>query len=384
MKRIGGDAVTGLIDFWWQRLPAAGGRISRTLATLLGEGVYLTTLPVVAGLAPVAAIAIGLLAGWHRLGVADVLTQSGAILALAVVLGLIAAQLGLLYTVAYALADLLVWRLPDLPRRNQDVIEYVAGLIITYVALGVLATVVPLAVRTVRAQTPLPVEEAADTRVTVDMLLGGATAALLTWLFVSAMPMLVRPVFFWQHRVPNLSSVEPVQEGAWIYALIAFVVAAIRVLLEYAAAVIDPSELEQRALAMEGQPPGLWERVPASIRVIAGAVIGTVILAGLVMTWEEAALLFGGLLVILGIRSLGPRLLPAWPRAVDRLPVILRLVVALPVIYVAGTLILTGRLRGGSFVPLVVALFGALLLYAALFPAGDGERPARTADGGSA
>lgn len=194
----------------------------------------------------------------------------------------------------------------------------------------------------------------------------------------------MRPVFHWQGRTPNDSSMELVQESAWLFAVVAFVVAGIRVLVEYAAVLVDVDELERRATAFDAGPPGLWDRAHPVLRVLIGAVAATFFLAGFVLTWEEAALLFVGLLVIIAVRTLAAPLVPRWPQTMGRIPVLVRLVASIAITAIIVLLGLSGRMRGESFVPLMAGFFVALLLFAVFFPAGKPLAPVAESKGGSA
>lgn len=361
------DSLTAL---WWERLPNLGNRVSRLLGAALGEGVYLTAWPRFAALAPAAALLFGIASGWLRLGGELVFTQSHAVIAAAIALGLVAAQLGALFTVGYALGDLLLWRHPGFHLSGfLDRIYLLGGLLVVYAALAMLAAGVPLAVRALRAQMPMPSAGAADARVVLDTLLGGGLAASLTYFYVQALPMLIRPLFVWQGSSPSVDSVAPAQRHIWVFVLVAFVVGAVRVLVEYGAGLLDPGGIERRAAALDAAGPSLWTRLPAIVRVVIAAVIGTGVLGGLLLNWLEAAFLFAGLVAVNAVRILLPERLPAWPRTVERVPAILRFPAALGLSYLLSSWIVSGRLSGQSFLPLIWGLLAALLCMALAFPA---------------
>lgn len=366
------DSLTAL---WWERLPNLGNRCSQLLGAALGEGVYLTAWPRFAALAPPAALLFGISAGWLRLGGDRVFTQSHVIIAVAVGIGLVAAQLGALFTAGYALGDLLLWRSPEFYVNGfMDRIQFLGGLLVVYAALAMLATGVPLAVRALRAQTPLPSKWVADVRVVLDTLLGGVLAASFTYLYVQALPMLIRPLFVWQGSSPSVASVAPAQRHVWVFVLVAFLVGAARVLVEYGAGVIDPGGVERWTATLDGSGSSLWIRLPAILRVVVAAVIGTGLLGGLLLNWIEAGFLFAGLVAVNSVRTLLPAHLPAWPRTVERVPAILRLPAALGLGYLVSSWIVSGRLSGQSFTPLIWGLLGALLCMALAFPASTEEQ----------
>ncbi|HEX2092752.1 MAG TPA: hypothetical protein VHG28_10135 [Longimicrobiaceae bacterium] len=362
------DALRAL---WWERLPAYGNRFSRMLGVALGEGVYLVAWPRMAALAPAGALLLGVVAGWWRLGGPQVFTQSELVIAVAIGLGLVAAQLGVLFTVGYALGDLLLWRHPDFPVDGlMDRVRLLGGMLVVYAALAMLAAGIPLAVRALRAQTPLPPEDAPDARVALDALLGAVFSAGLTWLYVQALPMLIRPLFVWQGMVPSVESVAPAQQRTWIFVLLAAVVGGCRVLAEYGACVIDPGGIGRRAAALDAPEPSAWERLPATLRVPLAATAATCLLGGLLFTWLDAAILFAGLLAIDSARTLLPARIAAWPRTVERIPAVFRLPAALGLGYVVSSWIVSGRMGGQSFLPLIWGFLAGLLCMALFFPGG--------------
>lgn len=357
-----------LIALWWERLPVLGNRWSRTFGVALGEGVYLTAWPRIAAFAPAAALMLGIAAGWLRFGGEQVFTQSHAVLGIAIALGLIAVQLGVLFTLGYAFADLVFARDHGFNADSlTDRFLLVAGLLIVYLALVGLAAGMPLAVRMLRAQSSLPANASPDTRVITDMILGGFFAATLTYVYVQALPMLIRPLFIWQGASPSIDSVAPAQRHAWVFVLIALVITPARVLAEYAACVIDSSAIARRAGLLDVPTPERW-RFPGVARVVVSSLIGTAVLGGLITSWKEATVLFGGLLAVNAFRTILPPRVPAWPRFVTRVPMLVRLPLALALSFLAAYLILGERLHGSSFLPLVWALLAGLLMVALLFP----------------
>jgi hypothetical protein len=361
--------VQRLLTLVWERVPQRVGRLSRTLGVAFGEGVYVTAWPRLAAVMPVMALLLGVMAGWRRLDGPQVFTQSLLIMGLAIGLGIIAGQLGALFTLGYAVGDLLLWRHPEFLINGLTArLLLIGGSLVVYVALGMLAVGVPLTVRALRAQTPLPSPERADARVVAETVLGGVSAAILTFLYVQALPMLIRPLFIWQGQVPSVASVAPSQRLAWVFAIVALVVGSARVLVEYGAGVIDPGGIQRRVAALDALGPSLMERVPAVVRVVVAAVIGTGMLSGLLTRWADAVVLLVGLLVVNAIRTLLPPLVPAWPSMVERVPVVLRLPAGMVLGFVVAARVATGRLVGTSFLPLIWGFLAALACMALLFP----------------
>jgi hypothetical protein len=348
------------------------------LGTALGEGIYLSAWPRIAAFAPAGALVMGILAGWWRFGGEQVFTQSELIIAMALGLGLVAAQLGVVFTLGYALGDLLLWRHPGFPVYDfTDRVHLFGGLLVVYAALAMLAAGVPLAVRALRAGAPLPFERGPDVRVVIDVLLGAVFSAGLIWLYVQALPMLIRPLFTWQGSVPSVESVSPAQQGTWMFVLVAAMVGGCRVLAEYGACVLDPGGIERRAAALDALQPSFWEMLPVALRVPLTSMFATFLLGGLLSTWIEATLLLAGLLAINFARVLLPPRIPAWPRTMERIPVVFRLPAALGLSYLVASWIVSGRLGGQSFLPLIGGFLVGLLSVALWFPSDEAGREAR-------
>jgi hypothetical protein len=374
--------MTGWLgDLWWSRVPSIAGRLSPSARGLLSEGVYLTAARRISAYAPAVALLLGLLAGSTGFGGDVVFTQSYAVLLLAIVLGMVAGVLGAYFTVGYGLGDLLLGGTPATLAFDVDGpvdrALLVVALLIAYAALGMLAAGIPLAVQGLRAQAPWAAATG-DARALPDIALGALLSGALVFVYVQALPMLVRPVFTWQGDSPVVEAVAPVQQYAWLLALAALIVAALRVLAEHGAVLLGYPEIERRAAALDArQASSQWERTPAPVRVLLAAGLGTLTLSGMVTAWPEAFVLFSGLVMVNGLRTLAPRLVPAWPRLIERIPVLVRLPVAVVLGLVLSAQLLAGQLRGTSFLPLIWALLLSLLCFAVLFPHPPGAAPGR-------
>jgi hypothetical protein len=274
------DSMTDrLVRLWWNRLPLAVSRLSRTLSLMLSEGLYLVVFPSVAAFAPVVALLIGLLAGWQRFGAEVVFTQSAFILLLAVVIGFISGQLGLMFVLGYALADFALYENPVSPYYLDEQFRYRLALLITYVALAVLASSLPLVVRILRAQIP-PLERIpADILVVVDVTLSGILSGILVFVYLQALAVIIRPLFVWQGQSSTVDAIILIQNGGWVFALIALIITVLRVLVEYGVAAIDPQTIEEFAATQEqSERPSFGERLPKGVRVVAQAAFVTLFL----------------------------------------------------------------------------------------------------------
>lgn len=356
-----------VVSLWWERLPRAGGRVAGSLPSFLIDGVYLVAWPRLAAALPPLALVLGALSGWLGLGADTIFTQSAAALSLAIGLGYLSAQLGLLFTLGYAIARLITI---DAVFSSGPVTfaELRVAVLIAATGLAALAAGMPLLSRLVAASLASLAGARADIRFVTEVAATGLVAAALSYLQLQALPMFVRPVFVWQGTVPPVASIAPVQQRAWLFALLALLVGGARVVIEYVATALDGPAIEARLWKLDSPQPSWWERLPIEARLPLGAAAGTLLLSGLLMSWTEAGLLFAGQLGIVAAREALSRRMPVWPRLVQRLPTALRLVLALTLSYLVMSRLLRDRLFGVSFLPLIWSLLAALGCVAALFP----------------
>jgi hypothetical protein len=348
------------------------------LSLILSEGLYLVVFPPVAAFAPLMALLIGLVAGWQRLGAEVVFTQSAIILLLAVVFGFIGGQLGFMFVAGYALADFTLYANPMSPYEVGGQIRFRVALLITYAALIVLAAGIPLFVRLLRAQMP-PLERiSADLLVVVDVVLSGILSALFVFAYLQALAVIIRPLYTWQGQSPTVDAMILVQNWGWVFALIALIITAVRVLVEYGVAAIDSQMIEEFARPLtQAERSSLGERLPTLAKVIVQAVLATLFLSGMLDAWYLALILFVALLAIESARRIGAKRIGVWPQIMRRIPANLRMAAAFGAAYLLSAFVLAGGVYGSSFRPLVWALIISLTCVALVFPEGTPQTEQR-------
>jgi hypothetical protein len=253
----------------------------------------------------------------------------------------------------------------------------------SYYLLALLTVGVPLATVIARGQlrqVPLP---AAARRYLEPLLAGAGSAAAagaLAYAWASATPVLIRPLFTWAGRQPSPESIQPLQTASVPFALVIAVVAALRVLLERLAttpAIAQAATAVQLAMVqtIRSRQPG---RLSRPLWIGAGALGLTLLMAGMVTTVAEGALLFLFLAALLTLRDVLQRLdwLPL--RLLERVPLLLRYALGMFLAYNASRIIVGRNWRSEeTFLPVLLATCASLLIITLLTlqPQGRPEPP---------
>lgn len=368
-----GDSLS---RFWWQRLPEIASRLSREFSLILSDGMYLTFWPLLGRVMPLAALFLGLICGWLRLGGEDVFTQSAATITLALVLGFTSGQLGVLFVAGYIFGDFVLYNHPGF-----DVVSLVTNLqlrialMITYIGLSVLAIGIPFTTKLVKLHVVFLRKVSSDINLVVNIVISGFIGAALVYVFLQALPMLVRPLFIWRDQSPPIEAVSPLQSQAWLLAAFTFMLATVRSLAEYSVLAVAPEITDRYSLDSSINPrrTPLVSLAPLP-RILIHGVVNTLLVAGLLDAWTSTAIAFGGFLIIGAIQSYLHTIMPVWVTVVARIPVIVRLIAVLVVSLLMSAAWLGDRLSGVSFQPLVWALLFSSLCIACTFP----EKPTRS------
>jgi len=316
-----------------------------------------------------AAILLAVVFGFVRLGIADVYTESWLFLVLALVLGLASPAAGLLLAIAFVPLDLLA----VLTRGDLDpLLPALAGRIISWWLLWLLAVVLPLVARQVPAVMLAAGRPASPgTRRIVAYTAGAATIAGLVWLWAGAVPELIRPVFTWTTGLgnPRPEVIGPVTAGRDALLLVAALV------LVGATALRDLVRVVADEVAADLDSPRVTERLPAlpvrlrPVRWIAVTGVGLLLLGAMVSAPIDIVLLGGALLASRpGVR----RLVRRFPMALlllCQLPWLLRFGIGCGLAWLTSTLLtflLAGPAFGSDRFPIVVATSVAILVIALL------------------
>jgi hypothetical protein len=365
-----------LADLAWVGVPRRVLKVSTLAGAALADGAYLRAWPAFAAAAPPGALLLGFALGAGH--TEELYTYSLLVMGLLGILSGLGGALGTWALAGFVVGDLLLARRGEwsrlTPGLGADGLRATAALVLTYVLLAGLLMLVPVVANAVRLATRTALTRSARPSLLWQGRLAGAslvlTQTLLAFCWTQSTPFLVRPVWSFFGTSPDVPAINPLQQQGWVVALAIGAAAVGRLVLEARAAeVLDPLE-------MPGLAGGLRPALPWQVVVAGRTAFTTFLLSGLVGTWWGALLTAAALA---GVFTLHVRVLPGlggYVRAVTRVPLPVRVAVAVVAAWVAGSTIVQSAVdRGGSsFVSLVVATLVSLLVVAVLLP----ERPRAT------
>lgn len=386
------DAGTRL---WWVRLPRFGARLSSTLGLALLDGHWVGAIRVLSVLATPTALAVGIAIGWRQPGFEVLPTESLGLLVLFVAVGTASGQLGLAMVGGLAFGQLVLsdttWAYAgeDLSRAslvNGDAVDHllrvVVPLLIAYGVLAVVLVKMPLGTKAV-VRSLMPGDRSPlALRIGIALVAQVALTAAAVYLWALAAPVLLRPVWSWRDLEPTVEAIRPLQEDAATLARVGALAAALRLGIQ--ALLVTVRSLAERVTAIEEElerplnAPPLYDRLPRAVRGLVGGALITLLLSGLLAGWGEAAVVF---VIVSGFELLRSGVIPfpwgAWGTLMDRIPVLLRFVVGLVVVYLAGQWFLPERIRdSATFRPQLLFLLLGLSVFLVLIPTVPGN-PAR-------
>jgi hypothetical protein len=319
--------TVGQLERWneaaWLRLPSsAPGR----LAQICADGLHLSAWPAVGALIlPLAALA-GFLLGAFHLGyeppdrILYLYSLGTMILLLAISQN--GAACGVAAWTGFALGDLL----HSLQALGQSgsLLMLVPTRFLACAILAIPLISTPICARAFTQSVLSRVPAQADASVTLLRTVGvqGVATFGLIFMWTQVAPILLQPVYVWQGLQPLTHGlVQNMQQYGWILALVAGYAAAVRGVLELAAA--TPALVRSRAAIRQAQAlrkqGGL---IAQTMTVIASASFLTLVSSSLLTSWGQATVLFIISVAVLGLRGpllgrLNPSrwLLPGLPMA---------------------------------------------------------------------
>ncbi len=357
----------------WVQLPSAVGRRFRPVGIVLADGSYLLRwTPVALGL-PVVAFVAGLAVGAWR--PREDLLYTYSILYPAVLLGLASfgAAIGLWAWLGFVIGDFLLF--PHVFYRLDPIdhaIREQFPLLITYELLFALLVLGPLAVRGMADGAIRPVHRlvpAGAPRAAVRLLAAAIVAGLVAAAWSSSTQILIRPVATLQDTILDPRAVQTFRMDGSALILVAVVGGVVGLVLGRRTPVLPAAGPPARSQSTRSVVAG---------SVVVGVLVGIGLL-GLLDQPADAVFLFGATILAALIRSAIPRWLPAYASAVNRIPLIIRVIAIAVLGDLTGTAILQATSLDGSllesFRPLLLSATVAMLLAALAFPAAQPAMP---------
>lgn len=382
--------------WWWLDGPRLAVRVSRSLGFSLVDGHFLVAVRPIAAWLPPALGLVGLLAGSLTLGYERVFSEALWIVLLAVAVGFVGTGPACWFVAGFAVGDFFLGQ-PDLTYSSfrggllddgvlAGLLRLKVPMLIGYLLLAALVVLLPRLSRALIADIPRAKSLPRAASFAVAAVLNVVIVGIGVRLWAEASAVLVRPLFTWQSRRPTTEAVVTLQERVDVLVGVAVGATLVRYgLLWWQSA--SPARLaatvavERDLAAGTGERPAL-ERVPLPLRSLAVALTTTLLVAGVLDTWLVGLVVFA---VFAAVRLVQDRVIPlpleGWRRIVGRIPVLIRLAVAL---LVADTLRRAFVDEfAPTFVPLALFLAVTAVVLAALLPGPpQAAAPSSTVAGG--
>jgi hypothetical protein len=331
----------GLFDSWleivWVRLPGALRRLGSLPALAANDGAGLAAVPPLGAILPPLAFLLGLLCGTVRFATVWSFSESLGVMALfAFVAFFGGAGPGLWMWAGFALGDFFLYRHPTIYVSAWNPLEGFVrtrgAWLLLYVLLALLLVVFPLTASALRRVTTLPSQVAGPGVLIAGGVIYVVVAGVLAYSWSQSVPILQRPIFTWHDTSPTVESMSPLQQHAQWVVLAAIVGAIGRVVFE--ALTRGNEGVQGRAtrfaamIAGAGRQRVTWTSVPLPARLVAGAILTTLLLSGMLPGWGDGILLLLLLAVVYISRQFLSDLVPGWYGLLNRVPLVLRLLVA--------------------------------------------------------
>lgn len=366
-----------LTKLWWFSLPKYTLRVSKSLTTIVTDGMYLYAFKRLRAVAPIIALLLGFVIGWQQLTFDRVFSESLWVLLIVVVIGIISGQLGLMFLVGFIFGDFFFAHPEWEYRRNLlNGIRLVRiPLLIQYGLLSIPLTSLAITTKTLVFQLKPSPEWSRNTR--IGLATGGylVFTLLLVYLWIQIVPILIRPTFTWLNTTPPVSAMIILQQGNLPIMVAAGLAALLRIGLQVATATHPPfvesiDEYHEKLNLPQNKVP-LVERIPLVIRLLISATWATLLLAGMFQAWWDGFIIGSVMFLTLAARY---QLLPIFPSTIanftERIPVLMRLVLGGILVLIASRIALGEQFvrSTDSFRVILGLTIGTILIFYLLFP----------------
>ena len=312
---------------------------------------------------------------------AAVFTESLPFVIVAVVLGLVAPSLGVLITLAYAVADF-GWDLfalvtfptsgyPEMvphPAAPLGFAGVVVGHVATYWLLWLVAVEVPLATRGLARSM-----SRRETTSAAALIAGSVAAAAMVFLWTLAAAVLVRAAFAGTLlRQPSVQAVSVLQNNGALVAIVAVVVASIG-LFAWREVASGPSRPRGQLQAAGSGPVG-----HALVATAGGSIMMLIGLGGIIVTLTDLLIVLAATMLARPAALVIHRRVPALTRTLSRVPLMARLGIGFAAVYGIATAAANALYRttgAAEFTPLVLTVGIGVVLLEVLLAPGAGPSP---------
>jgi hypothetical protein len=312
-------------------------------------------------------------------------TESLVFMMLVIVGALLSGPVGVMLLAGYGVGNLLFgesfyspFSYPNFPPRF---VFAWGGKLIVLALLAFPAVLLPTLAR--RMVWPIVGRAAPANRLAIHAGLYAAVSGFLVFVWAQAMVVLVRPVFVIPYRGgdPTFEAINPVQ-NLWPWLVAAGVAAAAgRVIVESRVLGRSPraaavAEEYRQWWVRAGRRPSPWQRAPVLVRVLVVTVLGTALLAGTYEHWLDPLIALVGIGVLETWRQgmLGG-FAGGLGRAISRIPVIVRFVVAVVLAYGVAYLPVSAMFKASSLRPLLYGALASMAVFYLLLSPPEGRSP---------
>ncbi|MGZ8851261.1 MAG: hypothetical protein ACXW3E_13160 [Thermoanaerobaculia bacterium] len=372
----GGNAPPAAMDrlnrSWYVTIPLALDPISPRAADAFSDGTWTAAWRATGALLPPIAFALGFLAPFVWPGMTQVFSESLVFLIIMIALSLLSGPAGVMLLLGYAFGDVL----HDLFAHRMYgmfIGRQLAADVVSYLLMAVAVVMIPQASRRLASELSAKIRDDYFSEA-AQVSISAIAAALLIFLWCQATIVLIRPVFTWVNSSPTTEAVMHVQRRWFVLVAAGIAALLIRAVLELIAKRSSSwpvvNDMQEQRWSAPQRRSAAWRKMPLSLRVLASAVVVTLLLAGTYVRWFDAAAVFVAVVILKAWRS---GLLGAMPRGwisvVTKIPALFRFALAPTIGYFAGWTIIALFWRAGSLRPVMFGAFFTLIVFHLLFPA---------------
>lgn len=394
------DWICGI---WWRRIPRALAHLSSYLWAVATDGLYLALWPRTGAFATPLCLALGAFIGATRLGFHVAFAESIALMLFMIALGLMSAHLGAAFLLGFAVGEY-----GSVNLEYGNVAYPLLGRLSHPVQYGVMAAMlVAIPVVTKYLVGDLTARLTSNSRARVAVAVAGypLTAVALVLCWTKAVPQLIRPSYIWAGRAlpphplvidlpSGMSSWLVYQIGAWPLVIgVACLAALARIGVQLYILKNDrlSRAFDEAADRVQVRAPA-WSsgRTAQALQAIARPLWLTLLLGGVYdyggysdlreMSLWQPALIFVSALLLSLIRFRAIPLPPvSWGTIVARVPLVVRLLLAMALLYPLAYVVVRLTSDNHAFTPVVITTALSLVLFHVLTPSAPPAAPSRAA-----